>query len=341
MAKNSKLYETVSALMASGKGILAADESDATAGKRLQMVHLPNEPEHRRAFREVLLNAPDIEKYITGVILYDSTIKNMTADGIPFSDILLSKGIIPGIKVDTGTRPLENFKDEVVSQGLDDLDKRFSEYVDLGARFAKWRAVIKIDDYIPTEECLEINAIQMARYAALAQEAGIVPIVEPEVLLSGRHNIERAEQVTTKTIQVLFSTLLKYKVDLEGLILKSSMVLAGDEYSQPSTPEEVANATLRTFAVSVPHSVGGIVFLSGGQSPKRAVENLQAVSVHDNQPWPITFSYSRAIEEPMLNVWQGKEENIKEAQKVLVHTLKMNSLALQGKYDSKKETVLK
>jgi fructose-bisphosphate aldolase class I len=320
MKKNTKLYETVAALMASGKGILAADESDATAGKRLAMVHLPNEAENRQDFRELLFAAPGIEEYLSGVIMYDSSIKSSTDIGIPFP---------------------HGFKGEVVSQGLDGLADRFAEYYDLGARFAKWRAVITIDDEdTPTDAAITMNCIFLARYAQLAQAAGIVPMVEPEVIYAGDHSLARAEQVTTRTLQILFQTLQNYRVDLEGLILKSSMVLAGDMNPEPSSPEQIANATLRTFHMSVPYDVGGIVFLSGGQTPKRSTENLNAIAKLGGQPWPITFSYSRAIEEPVLMAWQGKPENIPEAQKMLLHAAKMNSLASLGKYEATKDNKL-
>jgi len=342
MRNNTKLYETVASLMASGKGILAADESDETAGKRLAMVHLPNEPENRQDFRELLFTAPKIENYLSGVIMYDSTMRESTDDGIPFTDVLLVKGIVPGIKVDLGTVDMHGFKGEVITQGLDNLTKRFKEYYDLGARFAKWRAVIEINDNdTPTEESILMNSIFLARYAQLAQAAGIVPMVEPEVIYAGDHSIERAEIVTTKTLQILFSTLIKYRVDLEGLILKSSMVLAGDMYPEVSTPKEIANATLRTFHMSVPHEVGGIVFLSGGQTPKRATENLNEIAKMGTQPWPITFSYSRAIEEPFLQAWGGKPSNAKTAQEMLRYTCEMNSLASLGKYNPEKDSKLK
>lgn len=342
MKKNTKLYETVAAMMAPGKGILAADESDSTAGKRLAMVHLPNEPENRQDFRELLFASPGIEEYLSGVIMYDSSMRTDTDDGVPFPDVLTAKGILPGIKVDLGTVDLHGFKGEVVSQGLDNLAERFEEYYDLGARFAKWRAVITIDeDDLPTDAAITMNCIMLARYAQLAQAAGIVPMVEPEVIYAGDHTLAKAELVTTRTLQILFNTLLTYKVDLEGLILKSSMVLAGDMCPEQSTPEQVANATLRTFHLSVPHEVGGIVFLSGGQTPKRATENLNAIAKLGAHPWPITFSFSRAIEEPVLMAWQGKLENIPEAQKMLLHACKMNSLAAQGKYNSAIDTKLK
>lgn len=342
MKKNTKLYEIVATLMAPGKGILAADESDATAGKRLAMVHLPNEPENRQDFREMLFTAPRIEEYISGVIMYDSSIKNFTDDGIPFPDVLTAKGIIPGIKVDLGTVDLHGFKGEVVTHGLDNLAERFAEYYDLGARFAKWRAVITIDeDELPTDAAITMNCVMLARYAQIAQAAGIVPIVEPEVIYAGDHNLAKAELVTTRALQILFQTLMTYKVDLEGLILKSSMVLAGDMCGEQSTPEQIANATLRAFHLSVPYEVGGIVFLSGGQTPKRSTQNLNAIAKLGQHPWPITFSFSRAIEEPVLIAWQGKPDNVTEAQKTLLHVANMNSLATQGKYDAAVDTVLK
>jgi fructose-bisphosphate aldolase, class I len=341
MKKNTKLFETVAALMAPGKGILAADESDASAGKRLAMVHLPNNPENRQDFRELLFTAPEIENYLSGVIMYDSSIRNFTDDGIPFPDVLTAKGIVPGIKVDTGTVDLHGFKNELVTQGLDGLGERLAEYYDLGARFAKWRAVITIDDEdLPTEAAITMNAMFLSRYAQICQAAGIVPMVEPEVIFAGDHSLARAELVTTKTLQVLFSTLQTYRVDLSGLILKSSMVLAGEVNPEQTPPEAVANATLRTFHMSVPYEVGGIVFLSGGQTPKRSTENLNAIAKLGEQPWPITFSFSRALEEPVLMSWQGRPENIPEAQKMLLHACKMNSLASQGKYDPVRDSKL-
>lgn len=332
MKKNTKLYETAAALLAPGKGILAADESDSTAGKRLSMVHLPNTAENRQDFREILFTAPGIEEYISGVIMYDSSIRSTTDDGVPFADVLLSKGIIPGIKVDLGIKDLHGFKGEVVTQGLDDLDRDMEEYYNMGARFAKWRWVITIDeDRLPTDESLKINAMLMTRYAQISQSVGIVPIVEPEVIFEGDHSLAKAEMVTTRTLQILFQTLMEYKVDLSGLILKSSMVLAGSKHPEVSTPEQVAQATLRTFHLSVPHEVAGIVFLSGGQTPKRSTENLNMIAKMGPQPWPITYSFSRAIEEPMLEAWDGKPDNIEKSQKALLENCRQNSLASQGK----------
>jgi fructose-bisphosphate aldolase class I len=279
-----------------------------------------------------MLGAPDIENYISGVIFYDSTIRDETSDGTPFADLLLARGIVPGIKVDLGVKDLQGFKGEVVTQGLDDLDKRFHEYYDMGARFAKWRAVITIDeDELPTDAALKMNCMMLARYAQLAQDAGIVPVVEPEVIFDGDHSLAKAEMVTTRTLQMLFQTLMEYKVDLSGLILKSSMVLAGSKHPEQSSAEQVAQATLRTFHMSVPHEVAGIVFLSGGQTPRRSTENLNAIAKMGAQPWPITYSFSRAIEEPMLMAWGGKKENIKAAEEALLENCKENSLAAQGK----------
>jgi fructose-bisphosphate aldolase class I len=321
--------------MQQGKGILAADESDATAGKRLEIAKLPNQPGNRQDFRELLFTAPGIEEYLSGVILYDSTIRESTDQGIPFADVLVARGIVPGIKVDVGTKPfLGGEGSEVITRGLDGLEDRCKEYYDIGARFTKWRAVITIGDDVPSDECIELNAIHMAEYALIVQAQGMVPIVEPEVIFAGSHSLEEAEEVTTRVITILFATLRKYHVDLKGLILKSSMVLAGDTHQDQSSTDEVAAATLRTFKLSVPREVGGIVFLSGGQTPKRATENLQAIATFGTQTWPITFSYSRAIQEPVLIAWQGKPENVALAQKVLLYRCRMNSLASQGKYVS-------
>jgi fructose-bisphosphate aldolase class I len=295
------------------------------------MVHLPNTPENRRQWREIMLSAEGLEEYISGVIFYDSTIKDETSDGTPFADLLTARGIVPGIKVDLGVNDLQGFKGEVITQGLDNLAKRFEEYYDLGARFAKWRMVVTIDeDELPTHAALKMNAVMMTRYAQLAQAAGIVPIVEPEVIYEGDHSIAKAEMVTTRTLQILFQTLMEYRVDLSGLILKSSMVLAGSKAEQ-STPEQVANATLRTFHMSVPHEVAGIVFLSGGQTPKQSTLNLNAIAKLGQQPWPITYSFSRAIEEPMLRAWGGKPENAAASQQALIDNCKENSLASQGR----------
>ncbi|MFT5831687.1 MAG: fructose-bisphosphate aldolase class I [Candidatus Paceibacteria bacterium] len=331
MKNNTKLYETAAALLASGKGILAADESDGTAGKRLDMVRLENTPENRQDFREILFTADGIEQYISGVIMYDSSIKNTTDDGTPFADVLVAKGIIPGIKVDTGAKDFEGFKGEQFTQGLDGLAERFAEYYSMGARFAKWRMVVSISEAdTPTYEAVKMNCMQMARYAMLAQAAGIVPIVEPEVIHSGDHSLQKAELETTRTLQILFQTLQEYRVDLSGMILKSSMVLAGDKHPEQTTASEVAQATLRTFHMSVPHECAGIVFLSGGQTPERSAQNLNAIASMGSQPWPITFSFSRALEQPVLDAWGGKPENVEMAKAALLEVVKQNSAASLG-----------
>ena len=331
---HSKLYETAAALLATGKGVLAADESNGTMNKRLASINVPQEAENRRRFRQLMFTAPDIEKYISGVIMYDSSIRNITDDGTAFPDVLMSRGIVPGIKVDKGTVELTNFPDEVTTEGLDGLEERLVEYFDMGARFAKWRAVISITDDLPSDECILANSFMLAQYAALCQKTGIVPMIEPEVLHQGSHDIARAEQVTMHTLQILFNVLKEYRVDLKGVILKSSMVLAGDKFSPASKADEVADATLRTFHLSVPHEVPGIVFLSGGQEAVRATENLNMIATRGPQPWKITFSYSRAIEEPILAAWQGKDENVAKAQKAMLHRCKMNGAAAQGKWES-------
>jgi fructose-bisphosphate aldolase class I len=338
MSNTNELYTTVSQMMQGGKGLLAADESDATAGKRLEIAGLPNQAGNRQDFREIMFTAPGIEEFLSGVILYDSTLRESTDKGVPFADVLAARGIVPGIKVDMGTKPLPNQPGDVYTQGLDNLDERMREYYNLGARFAKWRMVVTISENTPSDAALEVNATQLALYALICQQANIVPMVEPEVLFQGTHSIERAEEVTTRVLQILFATLKKYHVDLKGLILKSSFVLAGDQHPKQSTPEEVASATLRTFHLGVPREVGGIVFLSGGQTPKRSTENLQAIAAFGKQPWPITFSYSRALEEPVLLAWQGKMENITLAQKALLYRAKMNGLAQLGKYDAARDT---
>ncbi len=321
------------ALLTRGKGILAADESVSTMDKRLEAVGAGTTPEMRREYRELLFTAPGIEEFLSGVIMFDESIRSSTEDGTSFADLLTVRGVIPGIKVDKGTVPLQNFPGEVVTEGLDGLAERLAEYYKMGARFTKWRSVVTIGKDIPTPQCLSVNAVMLARYAALVQEAGMVPIVEPEVILHGDHSIERAQEVTAAALKTLFNTLTEYKIDLPGLILKSSMVLAGDGNKQQSSPEEVADATLRTFRDTVPSEVAGIVFLSGGQTPVRATENLQAIAVQGDQPWSITFSYSRAIEEPVLALWKGDKANTESAQKALYHRLMLNARAQTGDYE--------
>lgn len=334
MSGSSNVAACAQSFFKKGKGILAADESTTTMNKRLAAVGVPEEPEMRRKYRELLFTAPNIEQYLTGTIMYDSSIRNKTGAGTPFADVLITKGIVPIIKVDKGTVEHTGFAGEVVTEGLDGLFERLEEYYELGARAAKWRAVFAIGEGTPTEQNILHNCVTLARYAALCHRANLVPMVEPEVLLDGAHSIERAEAVTRNVIAKLFELLEWFKVDLGGVILKTSMVLAGSEHELESSPEEIAAATARMLAASVPEGVAGVVFLSGGQSSLRATMNLNAFSqLEAKLPWPTTFSFSRAIEEPILEAWRGKEENVARAQKVMLHRLKMNALAEQGQYN--------
>ncbi|MFT7507657.1 MAG: fructose-bisphosphate aldolase class I [Acidimicrobiales bacterium] len=341
MSNNEKLHEIAKTLVSPRKGILAADQSPRTMNRQLEALGLAPEAEVRRKYRQLLLSTPGIEEYVTGVILHDGTIRNHDDDGTQFSDVLISKGIIPIIKVDKSTVPHAGFEGEVVTQGLDELGNRLQEYYDMGARAAKWRAVFTISETTPTEQNILFDCMSLARYAKLCQETGIVPIVEPEVLFSGVHSMERAEEVTTAVLQKLFDMLQWYKVDLEGVILKSSMVLAGSEFAQQSTAKEVAEATLRTFRNSVPETVPGIVFLSGGQTPQRATENLDAIAEREGRekdlPWELAFSFSRGLEQPVQEAWQGKDENIPAAQAALLERLLLNSMADQGTYEPSME----
>lgn len=325
--------------MIPGKGLLAADESEKTMFSHFKDVSIAETNEMQRRYREILFTSPDIEQYLSGVILYDTSMRDTTKDGIPFPDVLASRGIVPGIKVDGGLVPLEGFPGETVAIGLDTLPKRLAEYYDQGARFTKWRAAFTIDADTPSDACIDGNAFMLARYAALVQAAHMVPIIEPEVILHGTHSLQRAEEVTMRVLQRTFAMMREFRIDLKGLILKSSMVLASDGYAEQTSPQEVADATLRTFHLSVPHDVPAIVFLSGGQTPKRSTENLQAISKMGAQPWSLTFSYSRAIEEPVLAAWKGDEANVARAQSVLLERCKQNSLAALGSYKAAEETI--
>lgn len=339
--KSENMRAIVRALLIKGKGILAADESTGTMNKRLALVGTLTTPEIRREYRQLLFTAPGIEDYLSGVILYDETIRSSADADVPFADILTARGVVAGIKVDKGTIPLDGFPGEVVTEGLDGLAVRLVEYYELGAQFTKWRAVVSIDNGLPTDECIKMNAVMLARFASLSQVAGMVPVVEPEVMLHGTHDILRAQEVIARTLQTLFATLKDYRVDLSCLILKSSMALAGDGYKEQSSPEEVADATLRAFNLAVPKEVPGIVLLSGGQTPTRATENLQAITRHGAQPWQITFSYSRALEEPVLTAWKGDSASNKDAaQRALLHRLMLNAKAQTGDYEATLEESL-
>lgn len=338
MMGRSSLVTCAKSFFTHGKGVLAADESTPTMNKRLRSIGVPEEPEMRRKFRDLLFTAPGIESYLSGAIMYDSSIRNHTDDGTPFVDVLTSRGITPIIKVDKSTVPHTGFADEVVTQGLDDLAPRLAEYHEFGARGAKWRAVFRIDEHIPSKQNITFDAATLARYAALCQEANIVPMVEPEVLFDGDHSLERSVEVTTGVLRTLFEQLSWYNVDLHAVILKTSMVLAGRDNPAQSTPEEVADATARVLRDTVPEDVAGVVFLSGGQSPVRATTNLNAIAQHkDNLPWPVTFSFSRAIEEPVLAAWKGSDENRAHAQEVLKERLELCSSATLGTYDPSHE----
>jgi len=324
-------------LVAPGKGILAADESTGTIKKRFASIGIESNPELNRVYRQLLFTTFGIEEFISGVIMYDETIRQSADDGEYFSKLLKNKGIIPGIKVDKGTVDLENFPGEKVTEGLDGLRGRLSEYKDLGAQFTKWRAVITIGEQIPTDVCIGINVSLLARFAALSQESGLVPIVEPEVLMDGGHTSEVCEKVTYKVLKDLFNKLDEHKVDFTGMLLKINMVIAGKENSGNEPPAEIAEATIRCFKEVLPDELPGVVFLSGGQNPIQASENLNEINIINNVSWELSFSYGRALQEPVLKAWQGKSENIKLAQEAFYKRAKMNSLARKGEYSRKIE----
>lgn len=327
-----KLHETATAIVAEGKGILAADESDGTIKKRFDSIGVESTEEARRAYRDLLFTTEGAEDYISGVILYDETIRQEAADGTPFPRLLESKGVMPGIKVDKGAKPLALAEGETVTEGLDGLRSRLEEYRDLGARFTKWRGVITIGKGIPSEYCIWTNAHALARYAALSQEAGLVPIVEPEVLMDGDHTIERSFEVTSRTLHAVFTELRDQRVHPEGILVKPNMVLSGYECPEQASHEEVAAETIRCFERHVPAAVPGIVFLSGGQSDEDATANLNAMNAMGSHPWQLSFSYGRALQAPALKAWGGKEENVEAAQRAYYHRAKMNSAARTGMY---------
>jgi fructose-bisphosphate aldolase class I len=326
------LEETARALVAPGKGILAADESGPTIARRLAAVDVESTEEHRRAYRELLLTARGAADHISGVILFDETIRQSTADGEPFPELLERLGIVPGIKVDRGAKALALAPGETVTEGLDGLRERFAEYRELGARFAKWRAVITIGEAIPSEYCLWTNAHALARYAALAQEAGLVPIVEPEVLMDGDHSVERSFHVTSRAQQALFTELHDQRVSLEGMLLKPNMVLAGYACPRQASVDEVARETIRCLRHRVPAAVPGIVFLSGGQSDEKATEHLSAMNRLGPHPWELSFSYGRALQDAVLEAWRGEPANVEAAKAAFAHRARMNGLARSGEY---------
>jgi fructose-bisphosphate aldolase, class I len=333
-----ELSATAHAMVAKNRGILAADESTSTIGKRFNSIKLESTEENRRQYREMLFTAPGASEYISGVILYDETIRQKTKDGTPFPAYLAKQGMIPGIKVDTGAKPLAGFPGETITEGLDGLRERLAEYHQLGARFAKWRAVIDIGAGIPSAYAVEANAAALARYAALCQEAGIVPIVEPEVLMDGDHTIERCEEVTTGVLGIVFRQLNAARIALEGMILKPNMVVAGKNSSQKASPAQVAEATIRTLKRCVPSAVPGIAFLSGGQSPTEATLHLSLMNAAGPLPWALTFSYGRALQENALAAWGGKAAAFGNGQKALYSRAKLNGLASLGAYNSSMES---
>jgi fructose-bisphosphate aldolase class I len=331
------LVETARELVEPGKGILAADESDGTIKKRFDAIEVESTEESRRAYRDMLFTTPGMEEHVSGVILYDETIRQSSADGTPFPKLLEEKGVIPGVKVDKGAKPLAGSPDEKVTEGLDGLRERLSEYRDLGARFTKWRAVIEIGEDIPSYTCLHVNAHALARYAALSQEAGLVPIVEPEVLMDGEHTIERCYAITEWMLKETFQELYYQRIRLEGMLLKPNMVLSGKDATEQASTPEVAEATIRCLRNSVPAAVPGIVFLSGGQSDEIATEHLNAMNAMGPHPWELSFSYGRALQAPALKAWRGEASNVHSGQQAFAHRAKMNGLARAGDYSREME----
>jgi fructose-bisphosphate aldolase, class I len=333
-----QLENTALELVAPGKGILAADESFGTIEKRFDAVGIESTEESRRNYREMLFTTPDVGEFLSGVILFDETIRQESSEGTPLPEILNSQGIIPGIKVDRGAKDMALFPGEKVTEGLDGLRERLEEYRGLGARFAKWRAVITIDEGIPTKMCIDANAHALARYAALCQEQGLVPIVEPEVLIDGDHSIERCYEVTQQTLHSTFDQLHEHRVEFSGMLLKPNMVISGKEAPQQAGVEEVARATVECLLRTVPAAVPGIVFLSGGQSDRQATAHLNAMnSLYENLPWELSFSYARALQDLPMKTWKGDPSNVEEAQRAFYHRAKMNSAARSGSYREEME----
>jgi fructose-bisphosphate aldolase class I len=327
-----QLEKTAREIVAGRKGILAADESTGTIKKRFDKIGVVSTEDRRRAYRELLFTTSSAAEWIGGVILYDETLRQATADGRPFPKVLAAQGIVPGIKVDAGAKPLALCPGETITEGLDGLGQRLAEYRDLGARFAKWRAVIAIGPGIPSDTCIHANAHALGRYAALCQEAGIVPIVEPEVLMDGDHSIERCDEVTERTLHAVFAELARQRVALEGILLKPNMVISGMEARSRAGVREVAEATVRCLRRAVPAAVPGIVFLSGGQSEQEATEHLNEMNKLGPHPWPLSFSYGRALQASALDAWRGKDENAPAAQRAYAHRARCNGLARSGEY---------
>ena len=334
---SAELARTAREIVADDRGILAADESSGTIKKRFDSIGVESTEESRRAYRELLFTTPGLGEWVSGVILYDETIRQSTRDGVPFPMALTAAGMIPGIKVDKGAHALAGSPEEKVTEGLDGLRDRLAEYAGLGARFTKWRAVITIGAGIPTDYCIRTNAHALARYAALSQEAGLVPIVEPEVLMDADNTIEVCYGVTLRTLQHVFRELEEQRVSLEGMLLKPNMVISGKQCPVQAGAQQVAELTLKCFREAIPAAVPGIVFLSGGQSDEQATENLNAINSLGAQPWVLSFSYGRALQAPALKAWGGKEENVEAAQAALAHRARCNSAAVAGRYSAELE----
>jgi fructose-bisphosphate aldolase class I len=333
-----ELELTARALVAPGKGILAADESDGTIKKRFDSIEVESTEENRRAYRDMLFTTPGMEEHISGVILFDETLRQSSADETPFPQLLSQKGVIPGIKVDKGAKPLANAPGETITEGLDGLRDRLREYHELGARFAKWRATYSIGATIPSDYCVWTNAHALARYAALSQEAGLVPIVEPEVLMDGDHDIEQSFRATSRVLFAVYTELHDQKVALEGTLLKPNMVLSGYDAPARASVDEVAEMTLRCFYERVPAAVPGVVFLSGGQTDEDATAHLNAMNARGPHPWELSFSYGRALQAPALKAWRGDSENLEAAQKAFYRRAKFNGAARSGAYAPEWET---
>jgi fructose-bisphosphate aldolase, class I len=328
----SELHETAKALVAEGKGILAADESSGTIKKRLDSIGVESTEDNRHAYRDLLFTTEGAEEFISGVILYDETIRQSSADGTPFPKLLQEKGIIPGIKVDMGAKPLVGSPDETVTEGLDGLRERLAEYRELGAKFTKWRAVISIGVDRPSEYAIWTNAHALARFAALSQEAGLVPIVEPEVLMDGEHTIEDSYLVTERTLRAVFTELFDQRVEREGTLLKTNMVVSGYDSSEQADVDRVADMTIRCLKNTCPAAVPGVVFLSGGMSDEDATARLNAMNQRGPHPWELSFSYGRALQAPALKAWGGDEANVEAAQQAFYRRAKFNSAARTGSY---------
>lgn len=330
----AELEKTAQFLVSNGKGILAADESTGTIAKRLASIDVESTEEARCAYRELLFSTPGLGKYVSGVIMYDETVRQLGADGTPLVEVQKRQHIVPGIKVDTGAKPLAACPGETVTEGLDGLRERIAEYRELGARFAKWRAVIRIGDGLPTRTCISANAHALARYAALCQDGGLVPIVEPEVLMDGTHDIDACEDVTTRVLHAVFAALFEQRVVLEGMLLKPSMVIAGKDSDYQAGVEEVAERTLHCLRRTVPAAVPGIVFLSGGQSSEVATAHLNAMNARFGpHPWKLSFSYGRALQDHALKAWRGDPDNVGAAQQRLLRRAMLNSAACRGAYE--------